>query len=120
MPKAKPPQWSPWTWRWVSVLETLGPEYVSRLSKARSYARNGHVWRMEVHPGKLSAQVLGSYGYYTTTVSIPMLPDSIWDAFVGWLVDSPLLLANLLAGELSPELDLLFERTGVSLFPASV
>src|SRR5487761_901953 len=112
MPRGKPPQWSPWTWPWVSVIESLGPEYASRLTKARSYARNGHVWRLEVRPGVLSAQVLGSYGYYTTTARIPVLSNALWEQVIERLVDSPLLLASLLAGELAPDLAQLFDDVG--------
>jgi uncharacterized Zn finger protein len=120
MPKLKPPQWNQWAWRWADLIESLGPAYAGRLQRARSYARNGHVWRLSVHPGKLSAQVLGSYGYYSTSVRVPPLPTDKWDLVVTRLMDAPQLIASLLAGDPAPELDEVAEAAGVSLFPTEV
>jgi uncharacterized Zn finger protein len=120
MPKVKPPQWNAWAWRWLDALDSLGPAYIGRLQRARSYARHGHVWRLSVHPGKMSAQVLGSYGYYTTTVRVPTLPDAAWAAVIARLVDAPLVVASLLAGALATELDTLFAAAGVSLVPTEL
>lgn len=120
MPKLKPPQWNQWAWRWAALIESLGPEYAGRLQRARSYARNGHVWRLNVAPGALSAQVLGSYGYYSTTVRPHTLPASVWERVIARLMEEPQVIASLLAGELTPELDAAFEAAHAPLFPEDV
>ena len=116
MPKAQKPALHWWAQRWVDMLESLGPDYAGRLQRARSYARNAHVWRLSVAPGALSAQVLGSYGYYTSTVRIPAIPDAVWERALEPLAERPALLASLLANDLSPNIEDILNEAGGSLF----
>jgi uncharacterized Zn finger protein len=105
-----------WAQRWVHILGSLGPEYAGRLQQARSYARSGHVWRASVRPGHISAQVLGSYGYYTSAIKVPVLPDSVWMRALKPLGARPALLANLLADDFPFELEMIINEAGGSLF----
>ncbi len=116
MPKAPKPVLRWWAQRWVDMLESLGPDYAGRLQRARSYARNAHVWRLSVGPGILSAQVLGSYGYYTTGVRVPAIPDAVWERALEPLAERPALLASLLANDLPAEVEDILNEAGGSLF----
>lgn len=117
MPKALPPQHNAWARRWLDFIDIVGSPSPQRMSRARTYVRNGHVWRLTVAPGALSAQVLGSYGYYTTSILLPIIAASDWDAAITCLANDPPLVASLLAGELSEELVGALQSVGVSLFP---
>ncbi|HEY8326656.1 MAG TPA: SWIM zinc finger family protein [Ktedonobacterales bacterium] len=116
MPRAPSLNLRWWAQRWLDPLESLAPELSGRLSRARSYARNHHVWQLSARPGLLSAQVLGSYGYYTAIVQAPPNPDAVWERMETALAEQPALLASLLADDLPSEVELLFNDAGGSLF----
>jgi uncharacterized Zn finger protein len=102
------------------MLETLGPEYAGRLQRARGYARHAHVWRLSVRSGVISAQVLGSYGYYTTGVHVPITPDAVWERALEPLAERPALLASLLANDLPAGFEEILNAAGGSLFASGL
>ena len=94
-----------WAQQWIEPVESLGPEFGGRLSRARSYARNRRIWQLGVRPGMLSAQALGSFGYYAVTVQVPSNPDGVWERVQTTLSDRPALLASLLADDLPADVE---------------
>lgn len=105
-----------WAQQWIEPVESLGPEYAGRLSRARSYARNRRIWQLSVRPGMLSAQALGSFGYYAVTVHVPSNPDGVWERVQTTLSAHPALLASLLADDLPADVEQVFNDAGGSLF----
>jgi uncharacterized Zn finger protein len=116
MPRAPKPELHWWAKQWVDAMESLGPNYATRLQRARSYARNAHVWQLRVRPGVISAQVLGSYGYYTSTIKVPAIPGAVWSRALEPLAERPALLASLLADDLPTEVESILNEAGGSLF----
>jgi len=105
-----------WGQRWVSALEKLCDS--GRLSRGKSYARQGQVMSIDVTPGRVVAKVQGTRPKpYTVTIELTQLKPDAWDKVRTVLGASPLHLARLLAGELSAEMELVFKQAGVNLFP---
>lgn len=120
MPRAnsqqKPLNW--WAQRWIEVCELVDAELEGRFARGRSYARSGHVWRLAVRPGFITAEVAGSSSYfYNTEVAVPVLPDAVWDEAIVQLSREALTVSKLLAGEMPSELEDILLNAGGSLFP---
>ena len=108
-------QW--WSKRFVAVLETfaLGP----RLTRGRAYARRGQVLALDVAPGLVTATVQGSrIRPYDVQVRLAAYPEPVWAQVEGALAEQALLSAQLLAGEMPPELEGVLRGAGAELFPA--
>jgi uncharacterized Zn finger protein len=108
-----------WAKRWVDVLE--GFDIGSRLQRGRSYARKGQVTALDIGPGKVTAKVQGSAPRpYAVSVEIDRLGDQDWDKLVGELNTRAAFAAKLLAGEMPPDIEAVFAKVGLSLFPKSL
>lgn len=107
-----------WSKRFVDVLESYG--LGARMQRGRRYARAGQVMTLDVTPGLIAAQVQGSRPTpYLVTVQAPQPSAQQWqhltDAFrarVGFA-------AELMAGEVSTDLEDVFAEADVALFPAA-
>ncbi len=105
-----------WSKRFVGVLESFG--LGARMQRGRRYARAGQVLSLEVDAGLIAAQVQGSRPTpYLVTVRSAPASETQWlkleDAFrsrVGFV-------AQLLAGEVPPELEEAFSSARIDLFP---
>ena len=107
-----------WSKRFVEVLESYG--LGARMKRGRRYARSGQVLSLEVRTGVLAAQVQGSRRTpYLVTISLPAPLSAQWDAIDSAMAAKVGFAARLLAGELPPDLEDVFEAAGVPLFPRS-
>jgi uncharacterized Zn finger protein len=105
-----------WAARWISALERLLNK--GRLSRGRSYARRGQVLSITEEMGGVTAQVQGSRPWpYTVTIELTHLTDDQWAAVIAEMAEQAIFTAQLLAGEMPPEIDSAFHVAGVSLFP---
>jgi uncharacterized Zn finger protein len=105
-----------WAKRWIAVLESF--HIGSRLGRGRSYARSGQVLSVDVGKGKVEASVQGSRPTpYKVTIQIQPLSRADWDRVAGALSKQALFTAKLLAGEMPAEVEQVFEKAGLSLFP---
>lgn len=105
-----------WATRWIGALERLLDS--GRLSRGRSYARRGQVLSIEEKKGGILAKVQGSRRTpYKVTIQLTPLSDSQWAGVIKELAEQALFTAQLLAGEMPPEIDSVFQTAGVSLFP---
>jgi uncharacterized Zn finger protein len=105
-----------WAKRWIDVLESfdIGP----RLSRGRSYARNGQVLAIDVEEGRVTAKVQGSRPKpYAVTVRVKVLTPKDWERVVQALSGQALFVAKLLAGEMPQDIEEVFESAKLSLFP---
>lgn len=108
-------QW--WSRRFIEVLESF--ELTGRLARGRSYARQGQVLALEIGTGEVSATVQGSRPRpYRVRIGLAPLPDRVWAEVEVALVAEALYCARLLAGEMPPDIETVFDAAGAPLFPA--
>lgn len=108
-----------WAKRWVAVLE--GFDIASRLTRGRAYARSGQVLNIDIESGKVTAKVQGSRpSPYSVSIEVRRLAAKDWDKLITELNTQAVFAAKLLAGEMPPDIESVFERAGLSLFPKSL
>jgi uncharacterized Zn finger protein len=107
-----------WATRWIDALERLVDS--GRLSRGRSYARKGQVLSIEETKQGIAARVQGSRRTpYQITIQIAPLSDDQWEKVIDALAEQAIFSAQLLAGEMPPDIEDAFQSAGVSLFPAA-
>lgn len=107
-----------WSLRFVEVLESFN--LGARLTRGRAYARSGQVLDLAVEPGVVTASVQGSRSRpYKLSIHVTPLSETQWSRLEKAMSERALLLAKLLNGEMPPEIETVFERCRLSLFPAS-
>jgi uncharacterized Zn finger protein len=105
-----------WATRWIEAMEGLME--VKRLRRGRNYARRGQVLSIEETRGGITARVQGSRRTpYKVTIQLKPLSDIQWEKVIDVLADQAIFAAQLLAGEMPPDIEEAFAAAGVSLFP---
>jgi uncharacterized Zn finger protein len=105
-----------WATRWIKAMERLMD--AGRLGRGRSYARKGQVLSIEETRGGVAARVQGSRRTpYKVSIQVKPLTDAAWDKVIETLASQALFTAQLLAGEMPPDVEAAFTAAGVSLFP---
>ncbi|MFY1616971.1 SWIM zinc finger family protein [Micromonospora sp. WMMD736] len=108
-----------WSRRFLEVLESFA--LGTRLTRGRSYARAGQVLRLDVTPGRVTAQVQGSRPRpYEVSIALAAFPEALWSRIEDELAGQAFFSARLLAGDLPDELEELFAAAGAPLFPTAV
>ncbi|MFF5055323.1 SWIM zinc finger family protein [Micromonospora sp. NPDC000663] len=108
-----------WSRRFLEVLESFA--LGTRLTRGRSYARAGQVLRLDVAPGRVSAEVQGSRPQpYQVSIALTPFPAALWSRIETQLAGQAFFSARLLAGDLPDELEELFVAAGAPLFPTGV
>ena len=106
-----------WSRRFLASLEAV--LVGGRMERGRSYARKGQVVSLAVGPGAVVAVVQGSRPEpYRVRLAMPEVADEEWERIIVTLGSQARFAARMLAGELPPEVEDVFEATGASLFPA--
>lgn len=107
-----------WSGRFIAVLENIG--LGNRLQRGRNYARRGQVISLDVDAGIVSAQVQGSRSRpYRVRLGITAFGKPEWAKLERALADNAWYAARLLAGEMPEDIEEVFGRLGLSLFPAA-
>jgi uncharacterized Zn finger protein len=105
-----------WSRRFLSGVESILTS--GRLTRGRTYARQGQVIDLGIGAGLVVARVQGTRRTpYGVQISMPALSDGRWDAIVESLAGQAGYAASLLAGELPHEIEDVFAGAGVALFP---
>lgn len=105
-----------WAKRWIAVLESF--QIGGRLSRGRSYARNGQVVAIDVAKGKVTAEVQGSRPQpYKISIKVKSLAAPEWAKLIEALSGQALYTAKLLAGEMPEDIEAIFKKAKLSLFP---
>ena len=105
-----------WSHRFVEVLESYG--LGARMQRGRRYARAGQVLSLEVRTVTIAAQVQGSRRTpYLVTISLPEPTSQQWAGIDRAMRSTVGFVAQLLAGDVPPDLEGVFESVGVPLFP---
>ena len=108
-----------WARRWIAVLE--GFDIGARLGRGRSYARKGQVMNVDISKGTVKAKVQGSSSRpYSITIKIKALSEADWKKLAIEFAREAIFAAKLLAGEMPQEIEQIFTRAGLSLFPAKL
>lgn len=108
-----------WGQRFIAVLEGV-PGLGGRLGRGRTYARKGQVVSLEVGVGTVEALVQGSRARpYQVSVKTAAFDSGEWAAVERELRADAWYLARLLAGEMPEDVEEVFARAGLSLFPSS-
>jgi uncharacterized Zn finger protein len=107
-----------WSRRFIDVLESFGLD--TRLSRGRSYARQGQVLDLEVAPGEVRARVQGSRRRpYEVRIGVRPLAEIDWTRAELAMAERVLFMAKLLAGEMPHQIEEAFQASRVPLFPRS-
>jgi uncharacterized Zn finger protein len=105
-----------WSRRFLSAVESILTG--GRLTRGRTYARQGQVIDLGIGSGLVVAQVQGTRRTpYGVQISMPAASDERWAAIVETLAGQAGYAARLLAGELPHEIEDVFAEAGVALFP---
>lgn len=107
-----------WSKRWIAVLESFSMG--TRLTRGRSYARQGQVVSIEVEPGIVKAKVQGSQPKpYSITIKLQPLSDQDWERVTEVMAQQAVFAARLLAGEMPTTIEEAFKAARISLFPTA-
>ncbi|MEW6029688.1 MAG: SWIM zinc finger family protein [Chloroflexota bacterium] len=107
-----------WAQRWIAALERLVDS--GRLTRGRSYARQGQVLSIDETKDGVAARVQGSMQTpYKISIKINHLTDAEWGKVIDALAEQAIFTAQLLAGEMPQDIEQAFEQAKVSLFPAT-
>ncbi len=108
-----------WSKRWIGVLESFSMG--TRLTRGRSYARQGQVLSIDVEPGIVKAKVQGSRPKpYDVKIRLKPLSDQDWDKVTEAMASQAIFAAKLLAGEMPTNIEEAFSAVKLSLFPTKV
>ncbi|MBE1534617.1 SWIM zinc finger family protein [Actinomadura algeriensis] len=107
-------QW--WSRRFIDLVEAFADK--GRLSRGRTYARQGNVFDLKVGPYEVTAKVRGSAPEpYEVALGIEAIDAAGWRAVERELASRAVFRARLLAGEMPPEIEWVFAELGLELFP---
>ncbi|WP_299029378.1 hypothetical protein [uncultured Thermanaerothrix sp.] len=107
-----------WSRRWIQALEQITD--LRRLQRGRAYARAGQVLRIEEREGEIEALVQGTRPRpYRVTIRLTPLTSRQWEKVLDVLADQAVFAAQLLAGEMPPNIEEAFATAGVNLFPTA-
>lgn len=105
-----------WSGRFLAVVESLTAG--GRLARGKNYARAGQVTDLDVAPGQVTATVQGSRAEpYRVRIGLRPFADEAWEAVEEAFAADSWYAASLLAGEVPEDIETVFERLGLSLFP---
>ncbi len=105
-----------WAKRWIAVLESFN--IGARLGRGRNYARKGQVLSVEIEKGQVTAKVQGSRSRpYEVTINVKTLSEKDVIKLSKALSDQVVFSAKLLAGEMPENIEEVFEKANLSLFP---
>ncbi len=108
-----------WSRRWMEMLTRLGMN--TDLAQARQTLRGCRVQRLEVLVGEISARVRDrELGDCPVTIRSAPLSDEQWEAVLDALSSQALFTAQLLAGDMPPEIEDVFAQAGAALLPPNV
>ena len=106
-----------WGKRWCAHLESFS-DYANRLPRGRTYARQGSIWHLEIHPGCIEATVHGSRAKpYQVTIRVKRLPAATWKAIRAACSGRIGSMLELLRGSLSDQVMEVVSDPDHGLFP---
>lgn len=105
-----------WVERWLELLDSY--RFKKRLERARRYANEGNVKTIQFKRSKVLAKVKGSEPEpYQVSLSLTPFTDEDWGYAIETMSEKAIFSAQLLAGEMPPNIEAVFTASGLSLFP---
>ena len=113
-----------WGKRFIEALESFTDS--GRLSRGRSYARNGKIKSHHITKGIITAQVRGSvnpyFGVYTeplydTEISLTPISSKNWQKAIAFLSSKASCVSKLLMNEMPDNIDEILAESGLHLLP---
>lgn len=104
-----------WGKGWCEHLESYSDIY-NRLERGRTYARNGSVLHLGIHPGRVEALVYGS-SLYEVEVRVEPLADRLWQAIKEKCAGQVASMLELLQGQFSGQVMKIVTDRATGLFP---
>lgn len=105
-----------WSRRWLAVFEAIGAG--ERLERGRAYAKGGQVRTLDVELGAARATVQGTRRTpYDTRIALRPIEQGDWLAIADAFAGRATYRAALHAGTLPDDVEAVFARAGVQLFP---
>lgn len=105
-----------WAKRWIELIESFG--LGARLTRGRAYARKGQVVSIQMEKGCISAEVQGSRAKpYAVTMRVKPLEADAWATIGHALRKEVLFSAALLSGQMPQQIEEIFKKSKLSLFP---
>ena len=105
-----------WARRWLASLEAIG--IGDRLERGRDYARSGQVMSVKVELGAITAEVQGTrLAPYSSRIELTPLGQLQWLELATTLAAQASYRAELLAGTMPEDIEAVFARAGLRLFP---
>ncbi len=107
-------QW--WVEKWLELLDSS--RFKKRLERGRSYSREGNVLKVEFKQSQLIAEIQGTdEKTYRVTLALDVFSDQDWGYIIATMSEKAILSAQLLVGEMPLEIEQVFIKNGLSLFP---
>lgn len=107
-------QW--WVEKWLELLDSY--RFKKRLERGRNYSREGNVLKIEFKQSQLIAEIQGTEEKpYRVTLALDVFSDEDWGYIVATMSEKAMLSAQLLVGEMPLEIEQVFIKNGLSLFP---
>lgn len=108
-------QW--WVEKWLELLDSY--HFKKRLERGRNYSREGNVLKIEFNKqSQLVAEVQGTEDKpYRVTLALDAFSDQDWGYVIATMSEKAILSAQLLVGEMPSEIEQVFIKNGLSLFP---
>lgn len=108
-----------WTQQWLDLLNAY--RFKKRLERARNYARQGNVLRIDFEGQTVIAQVQGTEpAPYQVSLWLDPFTDEDWEYVITTLAERAYFSAKLLAGEMPHNIEEVFAANGLRLFPFSL
>ena len=105
-----------WSQQWLDLLDKY--RFKKRLERARNYARQGNVLRIDFTEQKVLAQVQGTQPEpYEVSLWLDSFSDEEWGYIIETLSQRAIFSAKLLAGEMPQDIEDVFAANGLRLFP---
>jgi len=107
-----------WAREWIKILESFG--WGSELAKGKGHARTKNISVLKLSTGKIQADVEESEQHvYHVVIKVDHLPSDQWNEILNILADNAIFMAKFLIGEIPEEINDIFHKAGISLFPKS-
>lgn len=108
-----------WVERWLELLDSY--RFKKRLERARIYAREGNVLKIEFKQAQVIADVQGTeVEPYKVIISLDLFTKEDWNYVIATMAKKAIFSAQLLAGEMPEDIEQVFIANGLSLFPFSL
>ena len=105
-----------WSKRWIGVLESF--DMGARLGRGRSYARRGQVVSIDVKKGVVISKVQGTLSEpYNVKIKLNPISKEDWEKVIDAMASKAIFAAKLLSGQMPQDIEDVFLKVKVSLFP---